>query len=96
MVKKQTKTTKSKSVNKKHFMLYNNGGIISENIPKDWAMTHQELFNGFNFSNADKTPAVDVTENYLVNFGGFTRIANDELVIHYPNTNQILILFLNL
>lgn len=87
MAKKQTKTTKSKRVNKKHFVLYNNGGVISATTPKDWARAHQELFNGFDFSNADNTPTVDEIENYLVVSEGFTRIENDEVVIHYPYIN---------
>jgi len=47
MAKKQTqavKKAKGKRVNKKHFIIYNNGGVISATTPKDWARAHQELF----------------------------------------------------
>lgn len=87
MAKKQTKTTKSKRVNKKHFVLYNNGGVISATTPKDWARAHQEFFDGFDFSNSGRTPTVDVIENYLVLNEGFTSIENDEIVILYPYLN---------
>ena len=73
--------------NKKHFIIFNNGGIISATTPKDWARAHQALFNGYDFLNSDNTPTVDHIEKYLVNTEGFTRIENDEVVIHYPYTN---------
>lgn len=69
---------------KKHFIIFNNGGIISATTPKEWARAHQGLFNGYDFSDSDNTPNVDDIENYLVNNEGFTRIENDEVVIHYP------------
>ena len=81
---KTTKTTKSKRVNKKHFVLYNNGGVISATTPKDWARAHQELFDGFDFSNSESTPTVDEIENYLVVRKGFSRIENNEIIILYP------------
>jgi len=71
---------------KKHFIIFNNGGIISSTTPKDWARVHQNLFNGYDFSDSENTPNVDEIENYLVNNEGFTRIENDEVVIHYPFT----------
>lgn len=52
MAKKQIKTenkTKGKRLNKKHFIIFNNGGVISATTPKDWARAHQELFSGYNF-----------------------------------------------
>jgi hypothetical protein len=82
MAKKQTKTTKREY--KKHFVLYNNGGIISATTPKDWARAHQELFNGFDFSNSENTPTVDEIENYLVVSENFSRIENNEIIILYP------------
>lgn len=71
---------------KKHFIIFNNGGVISATTPKDWARARQELFDGFDFSNSDNTPTVDYIENYLVNTEGFTRIENDEVVIYYHYT----------
>jgi len=87
MAKKQTKvikTKKSKRVNKKHFLVFNNGGVISATTPKDWARANQTLFDGFDFSNSENTPTVDEIENYLVVREGFSRIENNEIIILYP------------
>jgi len=70
--------------NKKHFIIFNNGGVISATTPKDWARAHQEYFPNKNFLNSDDTPTVNEIENYLVNNLGFGRAENDEIVIHYP------------
>ena len=32
---------KLKKVNKKHFIIFNNGGVVSTTTPKDWARAHQ-------------------------------------------------------
>lgn len=87
MAKKQTKaikTTKSKRVNKKHFIVFNNGGVISATTPKDWARANQTLFDGFDFSNSENTPTVDEIENYLVVSESFSRIEKNEIIIQYP------------
>lgn len=74
--------------NKKHFILYNNGGVISATTPKDWARAHQEVFPEFDFTNSENTPTVDQIESFLVNNRRFSRIENQEIVIHYQY-NQI-------
>lgn len=87
MAKKQTeaiKTTKGKRVNKKHFIVFNNGGVISATTPKNWARANQTLFDGFDFSNSENTPTVYEIENYLVVSESFSRIENDEIIILYP------------
>ncbi len=72
-----------KRKNKKHFLLYNNGGVISATTPKDWARAHQEFFLDKDFSDSDNTPTVNEIVNYLVNNNGFSRVENDDIVIHY-------------
>jgi hypothetical protein len=68
--------------NKKHFVIYNNGGVISATTPKDWARANQNLFEGYNFTDSDNTPIVDVIEKELLR-QGFSEIRNDEVVILY-------------
>jgi len=51
-----------KRSNKKHFIIFNNGGVISATTPKDWARAHQSFFPKKNFSDSDNTPTVDVIE----------------------------------
>jgi hypothetical protein len=90
MKNKQTqevKQTKEKRVNKKHFLIFNNGGILSITTPKDWARAHQKLFSGFDFSNSKNTPTVNEIENLLVKNKKFSRIENTEIVIHYAYKN---------
>jgi hypothetical protein len=85
MAKKQTKSgkkTKGKRINKKHFVLFNNGGVISATTPKDWARAHQTLFDGYDFSDSENTPIVDIIEKKLTTFG-FSEIKNSEIVIYY-------------
>jgi hypothetical protein len=85
MAKKQTKSVKkiiSKRVYKKHFVLFNNGGVISATTPKDWARANQNLFDRYDFSDSDNTPIVDVIERELSNLG-FNKINNNEVVIYY-------------
>ncbi len=74
-------TTKTRN-NKKHFIIYNNGGVISATTPKDWARANQNSFEQHNFINSDNTPTVEVIEAFLVQ-NGFTKIINDEIVILY-------------
>ena len=69
---------------KKHFIIFNNGGVISATTPKDWARANQTLFDGFDFSNSENTPTVDEIENYLVVSESFSRIENNEIIILYP------------
>lgn len=76
--------TKTKRQNKKHFILFNNGGVISATTPKDWARGHQHAFPNFNFSDADNTPTVEQIENYLTGHLHYSRIENPEVVICYP------------
>lgn len=90
MATKKIQTRKigvSKRKYKKHFIIFNNGGVLSVTTPKDWARAHRELFPNYNFIGADNIPIVNVIENYLVNNEGFSRIENDEIVIHYIYLN---------
>ena len=73
-----------KRVNKKHFIIFNNGGVISATTPKDWARAHQGEFPNNNFDNSDNTPTVNEIENYLTDNLGFRKVENDEIVICYP------------
>jgi len=68
--------------NKKHFIIYNNGGVISATTPKNWARANQNYFPQYNFINSDNTPTVEVIETFLIQ-NNFTRILNDEIVILY-------------
>lgn len=68
--------------NKKHFVLYNNGGVISATTPKDWARAHQDLFKGYDFTDSDNTPIVNDIERKLTQLG-FKEINNNEIVIYY-------------
>jgi hypothetical protein len=70
-------------INKKHFVLFNNGGVISATTPKNWARANQTLFPNHDFLNSANTPTVDVIENHLRNQGQFSILENDEIVIHY-------------
>ena len=71
-------------INKKHFVIFNNAGVISASTPKNWARANQTLFDGYNFSNSDNTPTVIEIENHLTNNLQFTKIENDEVIILYP------------
>lgn len=68
--------------NRKHFVLFNNGGVICATTPKDWARANQQLFDGYDFSNSDNTPIVDVIERELSR-QGFRETNNSEVVIYY-------------
>ncbi len=73
----------AKRINKKHFIIFNNGGVISSTTPKDWARAHQECFPTKDFSDSDNTPTVEEIENYLSKELNFKRLSNDELVVCY-------------
>jgi hypothetical protein len=72
--------------NKKHFVLYNNGGVISATTPKDWARANKELFTQYNFSDSKNTPTVSVTEKELTKLG-FNNLLNTEIVVFYQYSN---------
>lgn len=73
-------------INKKHFVLYNNGGVISATTPKDWARANQNLFSNYNFSDSKNTPTVAVIEKELSRLG-FNQVINNEIVIFYQYKN---------
>lgn len=70
-------------INKKHFMILNNNGVISITTPKDWARANQNIFNNFDFTNSENTPIVNEIEEYLVKRRNFNKIENEEIVILY-------------
>jgi pectate lyase len=72
--------------NKKHFVIYNNNGVISATTPKDWARANQHLFPNSTFQGSNNTPTVNEIENVLKN-SGFAEINNFEIVIHYQYNN---------
>lgn len=73
-------------INKKHFVLYNNGGVISATTPKDWARANQDLFSNYNFIDSKNTPTVAVIEKKLAKLG-FKYLLNNEIVVFYQYTN---------
>lgn len=78
-----TKNENSNSrTNKKHFILYNNGGLISATTPKNWARANQNYFPQYNFINSDNTPTVDAIELFLEQ-NNFNKIENKEIVVMY-------------
>lgn len=68
---------------KKHFIIFNNGGIISATTPKDWARANQNFFPNKNFTSTRNTPTVDEIENYLTTNLNFNKLWNYEIVICY-------------
>jgi len=74
-------------VNKKHFIIFNNGGVISATTPKDWARAHQVNFPNHDFTNSDNTPTVDEIERYLTTHLKYGKVENDEIVVCYPFKN---------
>jgi hypothetical protein len=85
MAKKEeliSNNTSKKRKYKKHFVLYNNGGVISATTPKDWARANQHLFKSYDFSDSKNTPIVELIEDVLTNLG-FHDINNNEVVIYY-------------
>ena len=73
-------------INKKHFVLYNNGGVISATTPKDWARANQVLFSQYSFSDSKNTPSVVVIEKELSRLG-FNDSSNGEIVVFYQYKN---------
>ncbi len=73
----------TKRINKKHFIIFNNGGVICATTPKDWARAHQNYFPNKDFSDSNNTPTVKEIETYLLEFLGFKRLNNNEMVICY-------------
>ena len=72
---------KSERINKKHFIIFNNNGVISASTPKDWARANQILFPNYNFVN--RTPTINVIEKYLIDNLKFHKVENEEVVICY-------------
>jgi hypothetical protein len=72
-----------KRIYKKHFIIFNNGGVISATTPKDWARANQQLFPNKDFSDSDNTPTVEEIETYLEKTLNFHIIRNEEVVICY-------------
>jgi hypothetical protein len=70
-------------INKKHFVIFNNGGMISATTPKDWARAHQSHFPKKDFTTSKKTPTVNQIEDFLINKLNFRIIENAEIVICY-------------
>ncbi len=70
--------------NKKHFILYNNNGVISATTPKDWARGHKEAFPNHAFLDSAHTPTDTQIENYIVRQLGYHQIQNNEIIISYP------------
>ena len=73
-------------INKKHFVLYNNGGVISATTAKNWARANQNLFSNYNFSDSKNTPTVAFIEKELSRLG-FNPVINNEIVIFYQYIN---------
>lgn len=73
----------SKRKNRKHFIIFNNGGIICTTTPKDWARGNQKFFPGKDFSDSENTPTVEEIENYLLQILNFKKLSNDEIVVCY-------------
>jgi hypothetical protein len=74
-------------INKKHFILFNNNGIISATTPKNWARANQELFEDYDFTNSENTPTVNIIEQYLTDNLDYHKIDNEEVVIFYAYKN---------
>jgi hypothetical protein len=73
----------SKRINKKHFLIFNNGGVITATTPKDWARGNQQYFSDYDFSDSKNTPTVKVIEKYLLEKLSYKCIKNNEVVICY-------------
>ncbi|GEM_PF-1694964 len=73
----------SSRTNKKHFVIFNNNGIISIATTKDWARGNQSLFSGYNFTNSKNTPTINIIEKYLISECNFTKITDDQVTICY-------------
>lgn len=73
----------AKRINKKHFIIFNNGGVISSTTPKNWARANQSFFPNKNFSDSDNTPTVEEIENYLTQQLNFKKLSDDQIVVCY-------------
>ncbi len=71
-------------INKKHFLLFNNSGVINATTPKNWARAHQDRFPDYSFVDAKNTPRTKEIEKYLEETLMFRRVENKEIVILYP------------
>ena len=71
-------------VNKKHFLLFNNAGVVSATTPKNWARAHQNSFPNYSFDDAENTPKTEEIEKYLEEILKYKRVENNEIVILYP------------
>ena len=47
----------------------------------------ETLFKKFDFTDGDNTPPVDTIEKYLAKTKGYSKIENEEIIIHYPFKN---------
>ncbi len=73
----------AKRINKKHFIILNNSGVISSTTPKDWARANQQYFPDKDFSDSDNTPTVDEIEKYLTTQLNYGKLNNEEIVVCY-------------
>lgn len=73
----------AKRINKKHFIIFNNAGVVSSTTPKNWARANQNLFPGKDFSDSNNTPTVEEIENYLTEKLNFSKLSNEEIVVCY-------------
>ena len=78
------KGSSNSRVNKKHFIIYNNGGVISATTPKDWARAHRSAFPNSSFVDSNNTPIVSKIEKHLINKFGYRKVENREIAICYP------------
>jgi hypothetical protein len=80
------KIAENQRVNKKHFLLLNNGGLINATTPKNWARANQDKFPKYSFVDSDNTPRTKEIERYLEENLKFNRVENNEITILYPYT----------
>ena len=67
----------------KHFMIFNNGGLVSATTPKDWARAHQNAFPNHTFADGNTTPTTDTIEAYLKNSLGYQEANGPGIVVLY-------------
>jgi|TARA_R110000796_G_scaffold63858_1_gene147666 hypothetical protein len=71
-------------INKKHYLLFNDAGVVNATTPKNWARAHQDRFPNYSFDDTENTPRTKEIERYLEETLRFRRVENDEIVILYP------------
>ncbi|WP_289060349.1 hypothetical protein [uncultured Zobellia sp.] len=71
-------------VNKKHYIIINNSGVIGATTPKNWARANQKLFSKYSFKDSENTPRTKEIEKYLEESLKFNRVENSEIVVLYP------------